>query len=152
MQGNLMWTVKLLHVAIERNIQQQAHENDISLTQAMILHLLYSLDSSTGYAVNLCNTLGISHASMSTALKALKKKGYLKITADSSDDRKKMLILTEKAYSVQQTIACSLQNQQEHLCENIPTEHLLWLEEDLNIMIGNLKNEKEEKQEEQSHA
>lgn len=152
MRGNLVWTVKLLYVSNENYIHSQANNGDISLTQAMILRLLYSLDGSEVYAVDLHNALRISKASVSSAIKMLKKNGYLKITVDSSDDRKKKLVLTEKAYSVQDTIAYSLQKQQELLCQNIPADHLPWLEEDLNIMISNLKNKKIAGQEEQFYA
>ena len=151
MQGNLMWTVKLLHVAIDRLFPINGHETDLSLTQAMILRLLYSLDGSGRYAVNLCDSLGISHATMSSALKALKRKGYLEIVGDAADDRRKLLVLTEKARCMEQSISLELQKQQMLLCRNIPSEHLQWLEEDLKIMIQNLKNEKTG-QEEPSYA
>lgn len=152
MHGNLMWTVKLLYVSIEQYIHSQSSDSDISLTQAIILHYLYSSDGSQVYAVNLHNALGISKAAISCALKMLKKKGYLKVDVEPSDDRKRKIALTDKAYSVKETINCNLQKQQELLCQNIPPNHLPWLEEDLNIMISNLNNEKITEQEEQFYA
>lgn len=152
MYGNLMWTVRQTYVSIEQYIHSQFNNSDIFLTQVMILHHLFSLENTDMYAVNLHNALGISKSSISSALKALKKNGYLKITADPSDDRKKILCLTDKAYAMQDTMACELQKQQELLCRNIPDERLTRLEEDLNIMIGNLKNKKKGKQEEDTYA
>ena len=151
MQGNLMWTVKRLYVAIEQMLPFKRYNSNLSLTQEMILHLLYSLDGSSGYAANLSNSLGISKATMSAALKSLKQKGYLEIAGDAVDDRKKQLVLTGKARCIEQSISMELQKQQALLCRNIPAEHLKWLEDDLKIMIRNLKNTKEE-QEESSYA
>lgn len=145
MQGNLTWTIKLLHVAIEGNIQHLVFgDDDISSTQAMVLHFLYSLDRSESYAANLCSVMGISSVTISTALKGLRKKGYLKVFADAADDRRKKIVLTPKAFGVQKAIENHLQKQQALLCRNIPAEHLLWLEDDLKTMIQNMKTQRQE--------
>ena len=145
MQGNLTWTIKLLHVAVEGNIQHLVFGNDaISSTQAMVLHFLYSLDNSESYAANLCSVMGISSVTISTALKDLRKKGYLKVFADAADDRRKKIVLTPKAFGAQKAIEKHLQMQQALLCRNIPAEHLLWLENDLQTMIQNTKTQRQE--------
>ena len=112
----------------------------------MILHFLFTLDSSKAYAVNLHTALGISKSSVSSTLKSLKRKGYLEIISDASDDRKKKLILTDKANRMRESIDHKLQMQQEQISREIPSEHLLWIEKDLNTMINNLKKQEQEGQ------
>ncbi len=60
------------------------------------------------------------------------------------DDRKKQILLTEKAYNAEQLIQSSLLRQQKYLCEGIPTQRLQYLEEDLEQMLCNLKKEMEQ--------
>ena len=43
-------------------------------------------------------------ASVSSALKTLRQNGYLTLRDDPQDDRKKQIVLTEKAFSVEQAI------------------------------------------------
>lgn len=59
------------------------------------------------------------------------------------DDRKKQIVLTEKAYNAEQLIHTSLLAQQKRLCQEIPKQRLEWLEEDLDQMLSNLKKETE---------
>ena len=60
------------------------------------------------------------------------------------DDRKKQIVLTEKAYNAEQVIHSRLLIQQKHLCQEIPEQRLRWLEKDLNQMLCNLKKEMEQ--------
>ena len=87
--------------------------------------------------------LGISKSSVSSALKTLRQNGYLTLRDDPQDDRKKQIVLTEKAFSVEQTIQRGLELQQKQLCRGIPEEHLAWLEQDLEIMLRNQKKQTE---------
>ena len=57
------------------------------------------------------------------------------------DDRKKQIVLTEKAYDAEQVIQANLLAQQKRLCQGVPKQRIQWLEEDLDQMLCNLKKE-----------
>ena len=89
MQRNLMWTLKQLHLSLEQYGKAQMKELDLSLTQGIVLHYLLAHEDQAIYAVDLHATLGISKSSVSSTLKSLKQKGYLRMAENPKDDRKK---------------------------------------------------------------
>ena len=93
------------------------------------------------YAADLRESIGISKSSVSSALKSLKQKGYLTTAEDPVDGRKKRIALTQKAMDMERTIEASLQEQQRRLCRGIPPQRLERLQDDLTIMLGNIRNE-----------
>ena len=143
MQKNLMWTLKQLHLSLEQYGKIQLQDMDLSPTQGILLHYLLTHKGQDIYGVDLHTTLGISKSSVSYTLKALKQKGYLRMKENPLDDRKKQIVLTEKAYNAEQLIHTSLLAQQKRLCQEIPKQRLEWLEEDLDQMLSNLKKETE---------
>lgn len=140
MQNNLMWTLKQLNLSMEQYGREQMKDMDISPTQGIVLHYLLTQKGQVVYAVDLHTVLGISKSSVSSTLKSLKQKGYLTMEGNPTDDRKKRIVLSTKAYDIERTIDTSLQEQQKRLCREIPPQRLKWLEDDLTIMLGNIKN------------
>ena len=140
MQRNLMWTLKQLHLTLEQYGKIQMRDMDLSPTQGILLHYLLTHKGQVIYGIDLHTALGISKASVSTTLKALKQKGYLKkMKENPSDDRKKQIVLTKKAYDTERLIHASLLSQRRRLCQEIPKQRLEWLGEDLDQMLCNLK-------------
>lgn len=136
-----MWTLKQLHLSLEQYGKFQMKEMDISPTQGAVLQYLLSQKNRTAYAVDLHAALGLSKSTISSTLRVLKQKGYVMMTENPADDRKKQIILTEKAFDMEKTIEASLQEQQDRLCKEIPPQRLKRLEDDLAIMLENIKNE-----------
>lgn len=141
MQRNLMWTLKQLHLSLEQYGKAQMKELDLSLTQGIVLHYLLAHEDQAIYAVDLHATLGISKSSVSSALKSLKQKGYLRMAENPKDDRKKRIVLTDKAHHAERAIEASLARQQERLLKAIPDQHLKWLEDDLNLMLSHVNRQ-----------
>lgn len=144
MQQNVMWTLKQLYLTLEQHGKLQLKNIDLSPTQGVVLHYLLAHKEQDIYGVDLHTTLGISKSSISSTLKALKQKGYLKMKVNPLDDRKKQIVLTEKAYKAQQLIDSGLIEQQKILCKEIPEKRLELLEKDLDKMLCNLKREIEQ--------
>lgn len=117
---------------------------DLTPTQSILLQYLLAHKGQEICGIDLHTTLRISKSSVSSTLKALKQKGYVNLREDPMDDRKKQILLTEKAYNAEQLIQSSLLRQQKYLCEGIPTQRLQYLEEDLEQMLCNLKKEMEQ--------
>lgn len=141
MQENLMWTLKQLHLSMEQYGRLQMKEIDISPTQGAVLQYLFSQKDNTVYAADLHVELGISKSTISSTLRALRQKGYLVTKENPADDRKKQIVLTNKALTMEKAINDNLQEQQKRLCKKIPAQRLEWLEDDLTIMLGNIRNE-----------
>ena len=141
MQENLMWTLKQLYLSLEQYGRIQMKDFDLSPTQSAVLHYLLTKKEQVVYAVNLHEILGISKSSVSSALKSLKQKGYLTTVGEPADDRKKRIALTQKAIDMEKAIETSLQEQQMQLCQEIPPQRLKWLENDLTVMLMNIRNE-----------
>ena len=95
MHKNLMWTLKQLHLSLEQYGKIQLQDMDLSPTQGILLHYLLTHKGQDIYGVDLHTTLGISKSSVSSTLKALKQKGYLRMKENPLDDRKKQIVLTE---------------------------------------------------------
>lgn len=141
MQRNLMWTLKRLHLALEQYGKIQMQDMDLTPTQSIMLYYLLMHKGQDIYGVDLHTTLGISKSSVSSTLKALKQKGYLRMKENPLDDRKKQIVLTEKACDTEKVIHSKLLAQQKRLCQEIPKQRIQWLEEDLNQMLCNLEKE-----------
>ena len=57
------------------------------------------------------------------------------------DDRMKQIFLTPKAFAMKERIESGLQEEQRHLCREIPSQHLEIMKKGLNTMIHNLRQE-----------
>ena len=146
MQQNVMWTLKQLYLALEQQGKLRLKNIDLSPTQGVVLHYLLTHKEQDIYGVDLHTILGISKSSISSTLKALKQKGYLKMKVNPLDDRKKQIVLTDKAYNAQQLIDSGLIEQEKILCKEIPEQRLEFLEKDLDKMLWNLKSEIEQEE------
>ncbi len=146
MQQNVMWTLKQLYLALEQQGKLRLKNIDLSPTQGVVLHYLLTHKEQDIYGVDLHTILGISKSSISSTLKALKQKGYLKMKVNPLDDRKKQIVLTDKAYNAQQLIDSGLIEQEKILYKEIPEQRLEFLEKDLDKMLCNLKSEIEQEE------
>lgn len=146
MQEDLVWTLKRLYLSLDQYGKVQMQALDLSPTQGTILHYLLTHKGEDVYGVDLHTIMGISRSSVSSTLKALKEKGYLSLMENPLDDRKKKIVLTSKAYDIEQLIHANLAAQQKKLCQKIPKQRLEWLKKDLDQMICNLKAETEQEQ------
>lgn len=84
---------------------------------------------------------GVSKSAISSTLKNLQEKGYLKERRHPEDDRKKQIILTDKAYALKAQLDQELAEQQACLCEGIPPQRLAALENELHSMLHNVRQQ-----------
>lgn len=92
MSRNMIWTLKQIHLAIEQYGKMQMQHTDLTPTQAALLYYLLTHREQEAYGIQLHATLGISKSSISSTLKLLRKKGYLRMREEPSDDRKKQML------------------------------------------------------------
>ena len=117
---------------------------NLTPTQAILLHYLLTHHEQGNYGIDLCVNLGVSKATISSTLKTLKRNGYLYMKENPTDDRKKQIVLTQKAYDAQPQIEAELRAQRDLLCQSIPEQRRRWLEEDLEQMVSNLEKKTEQ--------
>ena len=141
MQDNLIWILKQVSLSLDQYTKDEMRNMELSPSQGIMLQYLLTCERQDVCSTDLHRVLGISKASVSSTLKILRQKGYLKMEGNTRDDRKKTIILTQKAYDAQQQICESLARQEQYLCRRIPTQRVKWLEEDLDQMLCNLKEE-----------
>lgn len=101
MAGNILFLVRRLNLALEQQSRAQiSAQFGLTTTQLLVLNYLIHQDGQSVCAAQLHQQLGTSKAALSTALKDLRKEGYLKITPCPGDDRKKEITPTPRALAL----------------------------------------------------
>ena len=107
-----MWKLKQLHISLEQYGRLQMKEMELSPTQGIVLQYLLSAGQEPIYAVDLHEALGVSKSTISATLTALREKGYVQLEGNPEDDRKKQILLTDKAVAMGEKLDASLQWQE----------------------------------------
>lgn len=140
-EHNLLLMFKQLSISLEQYQKSNMQSLDLSPAQALILSYLLTRKDRLPVAANLQEDLGISRATISMHLKKLRQLGYIQTEVVSADNRKKEIILTQKAYNIEEELK-SLQTQQEEcLGRGIPEKYMDKLEENLQTMLSNIRDE-----------
>ena len=123
-------------------IWQTANEGNGAITHPRDwLQYLLSAGQEPIYAVDLHEALGVSKSTISATLTALREKRYVQLEGNPEDDRKKQILLTDKAVAMGEKLDASLQWQERQLCRGISSQRLKNLEEDLTMMLANVRQE-----------
>ena len=141
MTGQIVGLLRQLNQSLEHEGREQMKRLDISPSQGLILHYLLSQKGRTVFSAELHRQFCMSKSALSTALKGLKQRGYLVMTTVPGDDRKKGIMLTDRAQEAEKQIREGLDLQQERLCRNIPEPRLKVLEGILHDMIRNMNTQ-----------
>lgn len=120
MEATLLWTLRQLYHSLERQGRQSMRKLELSLGQAIVLCWLLSQKGEHVCAADLHKALGLSKSALSSTLKELQAKQYLLTVETPEDDRKKLLVLTAKAFDAEEKLWTSLREQQQRLCGDIP--------------------------------
>lgn len=120
---------------------------DMTSAQSMLLDYLLSNRKKEYHLKDICSELGLAKATVSVMLKALRENGYLEMAADPEDDRKRKIVLSHKAFDIQEELEKRLKNRGDCMFRGITEQELKNFESTLDRMITNLKEktEKEEK-------
>ncbi len=142
-EDDIIWELKQLDIFLEQCRRRKLEVDDITPTQGYMLRYLLQRKGDELYATDIHGVFGISKASISAVLKKLKEKGYLEMSADEKDDRKKKIILTQKAYLAECRIQEIIRQENARLCRGMTKQELEALDRGLKIMLVNMKQEKE---------
>ena len=141
MREKIMWKLKQLHISLEQYGRLQMKEMELSPTQGIVLQYLLSAVQEPIYAVDLHETLGVSKSAISATLTALREKGYVQLEGNPEDDRKKRIVLTEKADGIRKILGEALRKREESICRGIPAESVESTRKCLLLMRANMKKE-----------
>lgn len=141
MSNKIMLLIRQMEVSLEQLGKMHLNALDISPAQSFALEYLLTHQNETVYSTDLHEQFGFSKASISAALKELKNKGYLEMVTNPSDTRKKRLLLTPRAYEIEQEINAILVRQQDTICRGISPAQQQRMEKGLNTMLCNIKQE-----------
>lgn len=138
---NLALIFKQLSISLEQYQKNNMQSLDLSPAQALVLACLLTRRERLPAAANLQEELGISRATISLHLKKLRQLGYIQTEVVSEDNRKKKIILMQKAYNIESELK-SLQTRQEKcLGRGIPEKYMDKLEGNLQTILTNIRDE-----------
>lgn len=139
----VMHYLRQVNVFLDSMCREQITQNGLTTSQNFCLAYLLRCNEEGGgiCPTELCRASGVSRPAISALLKELKKKGYLEMAADPGDDRKKHIVLTEKAREYEQKMQEDMKRTRDCLCKDIPEEDIRITERCLGIMLKNLKQE-----------
>ena len=140
-EHNLLLMFKQLSTSLEQYQKSNLQSLDLSPAQALILSYLLTRKESLPVAANMQEDLGLSRATISMHLKKLRQLGYIQTEVVSADNRKKEIILTQKAYSIEESLKALQIQQEECLGRGIPEKYMDKLEENLQTMLSNIRDE-----------
>lgn len=95
-QNSIGLYIKLIHNIMIANLDTGLKRFDVTFSQMELLHLLKSCGG-TMQQKQIEAIYGVKHTSVIGILQRMEKKGYLKVSVDSQDRRRRIVTLTENA-------------------------------------------------------
>ncbi len=139
-EHKLLLIVKQLSISLEQYQKVNMQSLDLSPAQALILSYLLARKDSLPLAANMQESLGISRATISMHLKKLRQLGYIQTETVSADNRKKEIILTQKAYDIEEKLKALQARQEKCLGRGISERYMDKLEKNLQTMLSNIQD------------
>ena len=136
----ISYLLRRLNAAMVQYETEEMKDADVTPAQRILLHTLLKEEKSGLCASDICAASGLSKASVSVMLKALRNNGYLTMEHTPKDERRKKIILTEKAHAMQETVEQAVKKQCRQMCRGISEQELLLLEDLLQRMLHNLRD------------
>lgn len=140
-EQNIVILLRQLHAALEQCAKEQLESCNLSPSQGLILGYLFSKSGESVYSVDLHAHLCLSKSAISAELKKLRGSGYLQLLENPGDDRKKRIVLTEKALQIRKVIDEGLHKREELICRGIDKESIEITRKCLFAMRDNVRKE-----------
>ncbi|MBQ8967055.1 MarR family transcriptional regulator [Ruminococcus sp.] len=144
-QAEVIRASKYAHQKIECIINARLADKDITAAQSHVLmYIIYH--PAPVYPSDIQRDMHISAATVSGLVKKLRSKGYLTLEGCDTDERRRGLIVTEKALSHKAEIESCMSSIEDHAFKGFTEEELENLHGLLIRMAENLKNTGKEEQ------
>ncbi|MCD7730469.1 MAG: hypothetical protein LUI05_03110 [Oscillospiraceae bacterium] len=134
--------IKQLNSYLDSFCREQVLKGELTPSQSFFISYLVCHNSEDGiHPTDWRDISGMSRPAVSSLLKALRQKGYLEMSADVNDDRKKHILPTQKAQDYDKEMHEGLKQTIDCLYRGISDENIKIVEESLGIMLENIKRE-----------
>lgn len=130
---------KILNTAIERILNQEMAELDITYTQATVIGYLNMNRASEICQKDIEHGLGLTHPTVSSILNRLEEKNLIMTEPLESDRRYKKIVLTEKSTAMASAIQEKIEKIAERLFCNFSEEEIEALSGVISQLIKNIK-------------
>ncbi|MBP1536110.1 MAG: winged helix-turn-helix transcriptional regulator [Ruminococcus sp.] len=97
-KAEILISSKHIHQRIENIISARLAHNDITAAQSHVLMFVMSCDAPV-YASDIQKKMNISGATVTGLLKKLRANGYITMEGCDTDERRRRIIVTEKAHT-----------------------------------------------------
>ena len=138
-----MLLLRQLHLSLEQQGKERMKDLGLSTPQSLALNYLFSRAGQEVCATELMRCSACPNPRSRLLSRDCGEKGYVEMSGVPGDDRKKWIVLTDKAYAVKQEIDAGLMEQERRLCRGIPPGRLAALEADLETMLRNVRPERQ---------
>lgn len=138
-EKNLLLTLRQINICLNIYENEKLAASEMTFAQAFLLNEIFSMDSSCVNSTELCERIGFTRSSISRTLKELRKNGYVKMRLDKSDNRKKHIILTPKAYAAEGIVKDYIDSLNDCLVQEIPEHSLSGIESALRTILANVQ-------------
>lgn len=116
---------------------------DLSFAQTCLLGDLFELERAGNRPLSLsalAQKSGFSKATICAALKKLRRTGYIHMQMDDRDNRRKEIVLTDRAWGVESSVKEHIAALERALCAGIPPKDLQTTERSLRTILQNEKS------------
>lgn len=137
----LISLLKQANIFLDQYEREALRGFEITPAQSHMLNYLLKFPEQTYSATDIRLDTGVSKAAISSSLKGLKQKGYITIRQVPEDERKKEILLTPKALDIRRRMDEHMRRRRECLCRGISREELETMEDGLEKIVDNMKQE-----------
>lgn len=138
---NILLILRQINICLGLYGNEALAANGMTFAQVFLLDVNFSMDAPCICSTDLSEKVGFTRSSISRTLKELKKNGYVKMKIDERDNRRKHIILTQKAISAKEEIENYIDNLNRCLVQEIPEERLNGTGDVLRSILDNIQRE-----------
>ncbi len=139
--GNILLLLRQINICLGLYESEKLAASGMTFSQAFLLNEIFSMDSAGACSKELSERVGFARSSISRTLKELQKNGYVKMKMDTADNRKKHIILTQKAYNAEPAVKDYMADLTNCLLQAIPERSLPGIETALQTILDNIQPE-----------
>lgn len=115
-------TIKTLNSALERTMNRELYDLDITFTQATVLFYLVKNQHRDVVHRDLIEHLGLTNPTISLILKAMEAKGLITSGTPSYNRKSKTILLTDKALGMADEVSARYKKAKRKLFKGVSTE------------------------------
>lgn len=139
--GNILLLLRQINICLGLYESEKLAANGMTFSQVFLLNEIFSMDSASVCSKELSERVGFARSSISRALKELQKNGYVKLKMDAADNRRKHIVLTQKAHKAEPAVKNYMADLTGCLLQAIPEHNLPGIETALQTILDNIQPE-----------